>query len=1202
MTFSLAVIVFFISSILPSTSETLVGHIPVTAKDGSSIVFDVPFQVEQTTTGNVVLSLEPNEFSKEFALFPSVVASGQTISVVLKHRHALHRNKNITLEIRGLSEVTGESEVKSVAIIADSFDRPLPQLVKQLFETECPSLSERTKILTMGMTSPGSDESDFVFSLFGPFSERFSIQVSRNEIELWANECLTEQCLKVPRTVALILRVLDSAYTASSHQYQIVVRFVRTDTLSPKFNQDVYYVDVAENAPMLEQMVHLEASDADSDELVYSLGITLLVVPLPYFKKPEWLTVDSLGETFNLTALVSDGKNKPDTATIVVNLMRKPPVEGIEMIEFEKQVYEFTVEPGTTYVGHVGVLSEKDVVYRISEGGAGVFSVDSQNGTLSYTSALQQETQNYTLKLTATSVGHNPKVGMCIATVVIKGIGSVPAKFSSHLAQHISIDQATPMSTVVHTYEAEDPDEGAMLRYSVSGVEVFDILGNRIPESQMLAEYFVFANEGVQNGSLVLAQPIFDVNLMSFHLSISVYDASHPLEGADYVSLIIWIVPVEMLMKPEQMVAASRLQSEIVLPDTLPVGSFVYMMTVNQAPAILRHDDEITFSLVNDRHFFSINKTTGTITTIAPLNGITSTSLVVTSIHTRSQTSSTATISVKVVPVLNAAPRFEQLSYELAVPENKEANVEVGRIRAIDDDELTYSIIDGPNSQGIVAVSNKGVIKFVSSVDREQISEVMFFLKANDSTGGVAVVPVRIDIIDENDNEPSFRQTSFAMTVMENSPIGTFIAKLEVYDPDNDNLTFSLMMNGLSDRLAAALHVDPLGRIVTAQTLLGLDGKYQFAGIVTDGKNSASVPISLSISATSRCQPIFPQNQSIVFFINENNGKFEKIGRIQAETSIGCALFYSFWNAETEEYVNVTDKFTIDGESGEITVVRPLDAEESDRYMLITSAESGGLFALKAVEIRVEDVDDNIPMFVEKNLTVEVFENESVGKVIARLQAEDPDELDTVYYRLRDSHGGLFTIDERSGVLQLVQELDREKTNEYQLHILASNSPNLREDDRFDESVVTVHVADINDNGPLFSQQLYTVLVETTAESGHYLTTVRARDPDSSSDENAVTYFIDTVTFNYKGHARPVQRIFNINERTGDLTLGQSVKDFVGGRFHVGLMSADSADKNANLGHATVQVFVYDQSEVVLFSVDQSVLSIDTAFLEDISK
>ncbi|KAK0395736.1 hypothetical protein QR680_001405 [Steinernema hermaphroditum] len=1190
------------------TDEPVLGHIPVTAKDGSPIVFDVPLQVEQSASGNVILSLEPNEFSKEFALFPSVVASGQTISVVLKHRHALHRNKNITLEIRGLSEVTGESEVKAVTIVADSLDRPIPQLVNHQFEAECSVVTERTRLLTMAMNNPGFNESHFVYTLFGPFSERFSLQVARNEIELWANECLEDDCLKAPKTVVLVLRILDPAHTSSSHQYPIEVRFTRKNLSAPKFKQSIYYANATENASVMDQIIHLEAVDLDSDELIYSLGDHTSLFGIDpkegilSIQRPEWLTVESLGETFNLTVLVSDGKNKPDMATVVVNVMRKQNTDGMEMVEFEKSIYEFTVEPGTNYVGQLRALSDSDVFYRISECGAGVFSVDPKNGTLVYIGALQEETQNYAIKVTATSLGQTSKVDLCTVNVTIKGIGSVPARFSTHLAQHVKLDQAAAMNTVVYTFKATDPDVGAMLRYSVSGVEVFDILGNRIADSQVLTEYFVFANEGVQNGSLILAQPIFDATLMSFHLSISVYDASHPLEGADYTNLIIWIEPVEMEMKPEQRVSASRLQTEIVLADSLPIGSFVYMMTVNQASAILQHDNEVTFTLVNDRHFFSINKTTGIITTIASLKGISSTNLVITSTHVRSQTSSTSVISVKVVPVINTPPHFEQHSYELSVLENNDVNFEAGRIKAVDDDELTYSIIDGPNSQGLIAVTNKGSIRLLSSVDREQIPQIMFFLRANDSSGGAAVVPVRVAILDENDNEPGFKQPSLTATVMENSPIGTFVAKLEAYDPDADNLTLSLMMNGLSDHLAAALHIDSLGRIITTQSLLGLDGKYQFAAIVRDGKNSASIPISLSISATSRCQPTFSQNQSIVFFLNENNQKFEKIGVMQADTSSGCALSYSFWNSETEKYQNTTEKFSIDAETGEITVIASLDAEESDRHMLMVNAESGGLLALKAIEIRVADVNDNTPKFVEKDITIEVFENESVGKVLARLKAEDADESDTVYYQLRDSYEGFFDLDKKSGVLRLSKGLDRERTNKYELHVLASNSPELKEDESFDEALVTIFVADVNDNGPLFSQQLYTVLVETTAEAGRHLTTVHAKDPDSVDGEKSVAYYIDTVTFNYKGHVRPVQRIFNINERTGEITLGQSVKDFIGGRFEIGLVSADSADKNANLGHAVVRVLVYDQSEVVLFNLDQSVLSIDSAFLDDISE
>ncbi|TMS35441.1 hypothetical protein L596_002846 [Steinernema carpocapsae] len=1104
----------------------------------------------------------------------------------------------MTLQIKGIAESTGEASEKEVAVIVDSFGHLLPKLSNARFDAECGVHTKEAKILSMNMTNrSGLDESQFIFTLFGPFSERFSLKTKPLEIELWTKECLEEECLKVPKSTVLILRILDPASMVTSRQYHIVIRFTNVNSFGPRFKKDMYFMNVMEGSLIMEEVVRVEASDPDSDRLVYSLQDHSSLFGIdPYsgllsIQHPEWLTPDSLGEFFNISVVVSDGKNKPDAATVVVHLMRKSNDDNTESVEFEKLEYEFTLEPGTFYVGQLNARSTSKAVYRISEGDAGVFVIDRHNGTLFYSGDLHEQTRNYSLKVTATSLDKNPRVDMCSAHVIVTGIGSVPAKFSSHLVQRVELDQAAPMNSVVYKGKAVDPDSGAVLRFGVSNIEVYDILGNKIPDSSVLAEYFAFANEGIQDGSLMLLQPIFDVNLMVFHLTLSVTDSAHSLEGYDYQHLIIRIVPVEMTMKPEQRISPSRIPTEIVIPNTLPVGSFVYMFTVNQAPALLRNDHFVAFTLVNDRRFFAMNKTTGIITTVADLHGLEATNLTVTATHARSQTSSTTFIPVKVLSVLNSPPLFEEAFYKLSVPEN---NDEIGF-----GPSTTTSLSTASSTAQIAKILS---LCPISSVDREQIPEITFFLVATDSSGGVASASVKIEILDENDSEPAFRQESVTVSLLENSPIGTYVAKLEAYDPDSDKLSYSLMMNGLSDQLTVALHVDSLGRIMTTQALLGLDGKYQFGGIARDGKHSASIPISLTISATSRCHPTFSVNQSFVFFIRENNKKFDVIGRMEAHTANQCETAYSFWNSKTEEYQNSTELFSIDSRTGEISVIEVLDAEESDRYMLTVSANSGGLFILKTVEVRVEDTNDNIPLFLEKDVSVEVFENEAVGKVLARLRANDPDQSDTVYYHLRDSCDRRFAVDGKTGVLRLQKELDREDTDLFVLHVVASNSPIFKNVEPFDEAVVTVYVADINDNGPLFSQQVYSALIDRSSEAGRYLTTVFARDPDSASDQNVVSYYIDSVMFNYRGHVRPVQGIFNINERTGEITLGQSVKDFIGGGVEINLISADSVDKNANLGHATVKVWVYDESELVAFTLEQSVLSSDSALLEDISK
>lgn len=79
------------------------------------------------------------------------------------------------------------------------------------------------------------------------------------------------------------------------------------------------------------------------------------------------------------------------------------------------------------------------------------------------------------------------------------------------------------------------------------------------------------------------------------------------------------------------------------------------------------------------------------------------------------------------------------------------------------------------------------------------------------------------------------------------------------------------------------------------------------------------------------------------------------------------------------------------------------------------------------------------------------------------------------------------------GALSLVRPLDREQRAEHFLTVVASDhgSP-----PRSATQLLTVSVADVNDEAPAFQQQEYSVLLRENSPPGTSLLTLRATDPD----------------------------------------------------------------------------------------------------------
>ena len=80
-----------------------------------------------------------------------------------------------------------------------------------------------------------------------------------------------------------------------------------------------------------------------------------------------------------------------------------------------------------------------------------------------------------------------------------------------------------------------------------------------------------------------------------------------------------------------------------------------------------------------------------------------------------------------------------------------------------------------------------GQVFIRGKLDYEDLQGLNFTIRAEDN--GVPVrsntIGVSIEILDENDNTPQFVRTTTNITVREDTPPDTIIAKLEAYDEDS---------------------------------------------------------------------------------------------------------------------------------------------------------------------------------------------------------------------------------------------------------------------------------------------------------------------------------------------------------------------------------------------------------------------------------
>ena len=134
---------------------------------------------------------------------------------------------------------------------------------------------------------------------------------------------------------------------------------------------------------------------------------------------------------------------------------------------------------------------------------------------------------------------------------------------------------------------------------------------------------------------------------------------------------------------------------------------------------------------------------------------------------------------------------------------------------------------------------------------------------------------------------------------------------------------------------------------------------------------------------------------------------------------------------------NLNGEFEIDSLSGAITVAGSLDYETIQQYILNVTAMDGGnppRRSYLAIEVNIQDENDNIPVFLNPDPSFTVNENVEVGTSVGLVTAIDDDTGSNaaVVYAIVGGNGvGTFSIDPMMGNISVNDIIDRESQDTY---------------------------------------------------------------------------------------------------------------------------------------------------------------------------
>ncbi|XP_054840669.1 cadherin-12 isoform X1 [Eublepharis macularius] len=201
--------------------------------------------------------------------------------------------------------------------------------------------------------------------------------------------------------------------------------------------------------------------------------------------------------------------------------------------------------------------------------------------------------------------------------------------------------------------------------------------------------------------------------------------------------------------------------------------------------------------------------------------------------------------------------------------------------------------------------------------------------------------------------------------------------------------------------------------------------------------------------------------------------------------------------------------FTIDETTGDIHAIKSLDREEKPFYTL--RAQAVDIETRKPLEpesefiIKVQDINDNEPKFLDGPYVASVPEMSPVGAYVLQVKATDADDptygnsARVVYSILQGQP--YFSIDPKTGVIRTaLPNMDREVKEQYQVLIQAKDMGG-QLGGLAGTTTVNITLTDVNDNPPRFPKSIFHLKVPESSLVGAAIGRIRAVDPDSG--ENA---------------------------------------------------------------------------------------------------
>ncbi|XP_063817808.1 protocadherin-15 isoform X1 [Pseudophryne corroboree] len=605
------------------------------------------------------------------------------------------------------------------------------------------------------------------------------------------------------------------------------------------------------------------------------------------------------------------------------------------------------------------------ITYEILAGGQGKFVINSKTGVITVAPGVTLTVgDSYALTVKASDNAPLAQRRSSITTVYIEVLppnNQSPPRFAQ-LMYSLEVSEAMRIGAVLLNLQATDR-EGDPITY---------LIQNGDPQR-------VF-NLSVSSGHLILAKPLDRESTDRYILIVTASDGRPDGTSTATVNVLVTDVndndPVFDLYLPRNL----SVQEE-------EVNAFVGQVRATDPDAGV--NGQVRYSLANLNNIFRITSNGSIYTSVKLDREIRDYYELIVEATDGAQTDprrSTITLVIKVIDIDDNSPVFTNSSYVVSVPENMVPGTVFLQVQAKDADlgaNVTYRIRSQEVLQLFTMNSSSGELSLLKPLDYESFTGkeavYVFLVEAFDATGsmppGIATVTVRVK--DMNDYSPVFNKAIYWGMVAPDAIKGTVIVTVtaEDYDPPGtpaSHVRYKVDVVRFPYSASIFDVEENTGRVVT-RVNLNEDPSTIFTLVVIAYDDGDPVKSNSTMVIITVLQPsVIPR------FTQEEY----RPPPVSEAAPIGTTVTVVLAAAQNQTMVysiisgNDQGMFAIDNITGVISVIKPLDYENTTSYELRIQADSMQVarFNLRAasksntamVYIEVQDENDHVPQFSKK--------------------------------------------------------------------------------------------------------------------------------------------------------------------------------------------------------------------------------------------